>query len=83
MEEELIDVPVMGSFAGIDLLGKSVLDESTIMAFRRLLEEKNLAEVVLRKVNEHLEEKGCLTRQGAVVDAIVIQAPGSTKNKER
>ena len=55
-------------------------DESTILAFRRLLEGKNPAETIFKKVNQHLEEKGVLTRQGAVVDATVVQAPRSTKN---
>lgn len=47
------------------------------------MEEKNLAETIFKKVNRYLEEKGVLMRQGAVVDATVIKAPGSTRNKER
>ena len=83
MEEELIDMLLMRSFAGIDLLQGRVPDESTILAFRYLLEEKNLAETIFKTVNRYLEERGLLMRQGTIVDATIVNAPGSTKNKER
>jgi len=47
------------------------------------LEEKNLAETIFKKVNRYLKEKEVLMRQGAVVDATVIKASSSTRNKER
>ena len=38
----------------MDLLGGSVADESTILAFRHLLEGKKLAEKILKVVNQCL-----------------------------
>ena len=83
MEEELIDVAVVRAFAGIDLLAGSVPDESTILAFRHLLEEKKLAKKIFKMVNRHLEDQGLLMRKGTVIDATIISAPSSTKNKNR
>ena len=47
-----------------------------------LLEEYRLNEKILRKVNHLLEEKGFLLKEGTIVDATLIAAPSSTKNKE-
>ena len=38
MEDPLIEVPTMRRFAGIDLISERIPDESTILAFRHLLE---------------------------------------------
>ena len=76
-------MPVVRAFAGIDLLEGSVPDESTILAFRHLLEEKKLAEKIFKLVNQHLEEHDLLMRRGTIVDDIIISAPSSTKNKKR
>jgi len=48
---------------------------------RRLLEEKNLTAAIFETINAQLAEKGLLMRQGAIVDATIIAAPSSTKNK--
>ena len=56
-------------------------DESTILRFRHLLEEHKLAQQILDTVNGLLEAKGLLLKQGTVVDATLIAAPSSTKNK--
>jgi IS5 family transposase len=42
MEDALIGVPDMGRFAGIDWIGERVPDETTILAFRHLLEKHEL-----------------------------------------
>ena len=47
-----------------------------------LLEEYRLNEKILRKVNHLLEKKGFLLKEGTIVDATLIAAPSSTKNKE-
>jgi IS5 family transposase len=38
MEKALIEVPTMRRFAGIDLISDRIPDETTILAFRHLLE---------------------------------------------
>jgi transposase, IS5 family len=57
-------------------------DETTILKFRRFLEQHGLAVKILGAVNAHLTEKGLLLREGTIVDAI-IQAPSSTKNRDK
>lgn len=80
MEEALFDVPVYRELAGLDAHGR-LPDESTILRFRHRLEKHKLAEQILVTVNELLEQKGLLLRQGTAVDATLIAAPSSTKNK--
>ena len=44
MEEALIEVHTMCRFAGIELIGDRIPDETTILTFRHLLEKHDLAE---------------------------------------
>lgn len=80
MEEALFDVPVYREFAGLDNGLVRLPDESTILRFRHLLEEKKLAPRILATINDLLIERGLMLRQGTMVDATLIQAPSSTKN---
>ena len=79
MEEALHDMPLFREFAGLNW-DTAVPDETTILRFRRLLEEHKLAPQVLALVNELLGAKGLLLRAGTGVDATLIAAPSSTKN---
>lgn len=81
MEEALIDQPLLRRFAGLDG-GDSLPDETTILRFRRMLEENQLAPSILGVVNHLLETQGLLLRRGTVVDATLIAAPPSTKNAD-
>ena len=83
MEEALYEVAPLRRFAGLSLAHGSVPDETTILNFRRLLETNDLAPAILATVNAHLGDKGLFLRQGTVVDATIIHAPSSTKNKEK
>ena len=58
-------------------------DESTILRFRHRLEKHKLAEKILATVNDLLIERGLLLKAGTVVDATLIAAPPSTKNKDK
>jgi transposase, IS5 family len=81
MEEELHDRPLYREFAG--LTGAPRLpDESTILRFRHLLENKELAPQVLATINAGLARQGLLLKKGTLVDATLIAAPSSTKNKD-
>ena len=82
-EEEVYDRGSFQKFLGIDLLSQKVPDETTILNFRHLLEAHKLQERFFAIVNEKLEAKGFLMREGTIVDATIITAPSSTKNKER
>ena len=79
MEEALHDMPLFREFAGLNW-DTAVPDETTILRFRRLLEEYKLAPQILVLINELLSAKGLLLRAGTVVDATLIAAPSSTKN---
>lgn len=80
-EQEIYDRNSFQKFLEIDLLSDIVPDETTIMRFRHLLEEHQLQAQFLAIVNEILSKKGFLMKKGTIVDATLIAAPTSTKNK--
>lgn len=80
MEDALYEIESMRRFAGLELNEDAIPDETTILKFRRFLEQHGLAVKILEAVNAHLSGKGLLLRQGTIVDATIIQAPSSTKN---
>jgi len=82
IEEALIEVPTMRRFAGIELISGRIPDETTILTFRHLLEKHELGEQIFETVKAHLSARGMTMRQGTIVDATLIAAPSSTKNKE-
>ncbi len=65
------------------LFTDTVPDETTILNFRHLLEEHDLQEAIFAAINGDLEERGLLMKRGTLVDATIIAAPSSTKNKSR
>ena len=81
MEESFFDVPLYREFAQLDVNGR-MPDESTILRFRHRLEKHKLANAILATVNDLLGAQGLLLRQGSAVDATLIAAPSSTKNKD-
>lgn len=82
MEEALHDTPIYREFAGIDAGISRIPDETTILRFRRLLEEHKLADQMLAAVNVTLVQAGLLLKAGTAVDATLIAAPSSTKNND-
>ena len=82
MEEAFFDTPLFREFAQLDELGR-LPDESTILRFRHRLEKHKLAEKILSTVNDLLTERGLLLKAGTAVDATIIAAPSSTKNKDK
>lgn len=82
-EEALYDMESMRRFVGIDLGNEPVPDETTICKFRHLLEAHNLGERIFKEVNAHLESRGLKLSEGTIMDATIINAPSSTKNREK
>ena len=82
MEEAFFDTPLYREFAQLEEFG-SLPDESTILRFRHRLEKHKLADQILSVVNELLTKKGLLLKAGTAVDATLIAAPTSTKNKDK
>ena len=81
MEEAFVDTPLYRQFARIEEFTR-LPDESTILRFRHRLEKHKLAEQILGVVNDILVQRGLLLKTGTVVDATLIAAPSSTKNKD-
>ena len=83
LEDALYDSQALRSFAGIDLAVATVPDATTVLNFRHWLEEHDLTRALFDEVGAMLEERGLLMRQGTIVDATIIAAPPSTKNKSK
>jgi hypothetical protein len=81
-EEALYDIQSMRAFCGLELRRDAIPDETTILNFRHLLETHALTKAVFAAVAAHLEARGALLRGGTIVDATLIAASPSTKNKE-
>ena len=81
-EEALYDIQSMRSFCGLELGRDAIPDETTILNFRHLLEAHDLTKAIFAAVAEHLEARGEMLRGGTIVDATLIAASPSTKNKE-
>ena len=80
MEEALYETTILRQFAGLCL--ERIPDETTILNFRRLLEKHELAAGILDVINGYLGDRGLSLSQGTIVDATLINAPSSTKNKD-
>jgi IS5 family transposase len=83
VEEALYDSAVLRQFVGIDLGCEPAPDETTVCKFRHLLEEHRLGEQILGTVNLHLQSQGVRITTGTIVDATMLHAPSSTKNREQ
>src|SRR5271169_5508153 len=83
LEETLYDSQALRGFAGIELNREAVPDATTVLHFRHWLERHELTKVLFDEVGAMLEGRGLLMRQGTIVDATIIAAPPSTKNKQK
>ena len=79
MEDLLYEAESVRRFVGLRLSGP-LPDETTILNFRHLLEERRLGEGLMEEINRHLTSQGLRLREGTIVDASIIEAPSSTKN---
>ena len=80
MEDLLYEAESVRSFAGLRL-SEPLPDESTILHFRHLLEKHQLGQGLFEEIKGQLEAKGMRLREGTIVDATIIEAPSSTKNR--
>jgi transposase, IS5 family len=83
LEDALYDSQALRDFVGIDLSRESVPDATTLLKFRRLLQDNDLTRALFDEINSHLAQQGLLMRKGTVVDATIIAAPSSTKNADK
>ena len=80
MEDLLYEAESVRRFVGLNL-SEALPDETTILNFRHLLEKHKLGQGLLEEINAHLESQGLRLREGTIVDASIIEAPSSTKNR--
>ncbi len=83
VEDAIYDSQSMRGFTRIDLGADGVPDATTLLKFRRLLETNDLCKALFTAINADLEARGLMMREGTLVDATLIAAPPSTKNKEK
>ncbi len=60
-----------------------MLDETTICKFRHLLEANQLGEQLFAQIGAYLTAHGLKVSRGTIVDATIISAPSSTKNRTK
>jgi IS5 family transposase len=82
-EDALYDSLAIGRFVGVELAHCPAPDETTICRFRHLLERNELGKAIFEYVLEHLDSCGIKVGKGSIVDATIISAPPSTKNKDK
>ena len=83
VEEALYDSRAMRAFVGIDLGREPAPDETTACKFRHLMEANELGARLFEAISEHLQDQGLRISTGTIVDATIISAPSSTKNRDK
>jgi len=83
IEEAVYDSYAFRTFMRIDFGNEQVPDATTLLKFRRLLEEKGIGKLFFDAISRALGERGHMMRGGSIVDATFISAPGSTKNVQK
>ena len=84
VEEDIYDRATFRSFLWNKKIIKSwVPDATTLCRFRSFLEENNLHEILFEQTRKVMEERWLILKVWTIVDATIITAPSSTKNKEK
>jgi transposase, IS5 family len=83
LEEAVYESESMRRFLDLDLGRERVPDETTVCKFRHLLERNHLGARLFEEVGRHLQAQGMTVASGTMVDATIINAPSSTRNKEQ
>lgn len=58
-------------------------DETTLCRFRHILEENGISEKIFKAFNAKLEREHIILHEGTIVDATLVEAPTSKKNKNQ
>jgi IS5 family transposase len=83
VEDAIYDRISFQKFLDIDIVNDQIPDETTICRFRKLLNDNELQKKIFELINKKLEEKRLTCTQGTIVDATIVNAASSTKNKEK
>lgn len=80
VEDRVNDSISFSRFVGISL-DEPVPDHSVLSRFRTELTQKNVYEKLFRELNKQLIKHKIIVRQGAIVDASIVDSPFSPKGK--
>jgi len=84
VEDAIYDSYAMKTFMGLDFsAGEQVPDATTLCKFRKLLNENGLQMKFFTQVQELLRKENKLVSGGTIVDATIVDASSSTKNKAK
>lgn len=83
LEDAIYDSYAMRSFMGLDFMSQQVPDATTLLKFRHFLENNDLGKALFDDLTARLDRAGLMMHNGSIVDATIIEAPSSTKNKEK
>ena len=79
-EEALFELVIYREFVGLSGTDR-IPDRVSILRFRHLFEAHALSARILQIINDKLTAQALMLKAGTVVDATLIAAPSSTKNK--
>jgi len=80
-EDTIYDSYAMRKFMKLNFLEEQAPDATTLLHFRHLIEENGIGGTFFDAIARFLEQAGCMMTGGSIVDATLISAPSSTKNK--
>lgn len=84
VEDAIYDSYAMKTFMGINFsAGEQVPDATTLCKFRKLLNEHSLQKEFFAQIQELLSKEGKLVSGGTIVDATIVEAPASVKNRDK
>ena len=83
IEDAIYDSYAFRKFMGINFFDEQVPDATTLLKFRHLIEKNKIGEQLFKAINYVLEQGGAMMKGGTIVDATIINAPSSTKNREK
>lgn len=81
IEDAIYDSYSMKQFLRLDFRKQQVPDATTLLKFRHLLEKHDIGRKIFQDVTDRLTSAGLMMQGGTIVDATIIQAPSSTKNR--
>ena len=82
VEDAIYDSYAMRKFMQLDFSKESVPDATTLTKFRHILEENHIGEKIFADVRNRLDRGGMIMHGGTIVDATIVSAPSSTKNRD-
>ena len=83
LEDAIYDSQALRGFLRLELGREAVPDATTLLGFRHLLAAQGLTELIFETVNAGLRARGLMLSKGTVIDATIIAAPPSRKNRDK